>query len=85
MKENREAYEQLAERAVQLLAAVANAISKASPEKLKEMEGNVERLLLCVLNGIKPIHLPYATEQRTPGDQVDHRDTSPQLCLYQQD
>jgi hypothetical protein len=54
MKENREAYEQLADRAAQLLAAVANTISKASPEKLKGMEGNVERLLRCVLDGIEP-------------------------------
>jgi hypothetical protein len=45
MKENREAYEQLVDRAVQLLAAVANTISKASPERLKGMESNVERLL----------------------------------------
>jgi hypothetical protein len=37
-----------------LLAAVANTISKASPEKLKGMEGNVERLLRCVLYIIAP-------------------------------
>jgi hypothetical protein len=55
MKDNREAYEQLAERAAQLLAAVANTTSKASPEKLKGMEGNVERLLRCVLDIIAPI------------------------------
>jgi hypothetical protein len=52
MKENREAYEDLADRAVQLLAAVANTISKASPDKLKGMEGNVARLLLCVLDHV---------------------------------
>jgi hypothetical protein len=50
VKENREAYEDLADRAVRLLAAVANTISKASPDKLKGMEGNVARLLLCVLH-----------------------------------
>jgi hypothetical protein len=50
MKENREAYEDLADRAVRLLAAVANSISKASLDKLKGMEGNVARLLLCVLD-----------------------------------
>jgi hypothetical protein len=72
MKENREAYEQLADRAVQLLAAVANTISKASPEKLKGMEGNVERLLRCVLDVIAPIPPPDATEQHAPGDRVDY-------------
>jgi hypothetical protein len=50
MKENREAYEDLADRAVRLLAAVADTISKANPEKMKGMEGNVARLLLCVLD-----------------------------------
>jgi hypothetical protein len=71
MKDNREAYEQLAERAVHLLAAVANTISKASPEKLKGMEGNMERLLRCVLV-IAPIPSPDVTEQHAPGDRVDH-------------
>jgi hypothetical protein len=50
MKENRDAYEDLADRAVRLLAAVANAVSKANQEKLRGMEGNVARLLLCVLD-----------------------------------
>jgi hypothetical protein len=68
MKENREAYEQLADRAVQLLAAVANTISKASPEKLKGMEGYMERLLRCVLDVIVLIPPPDATEQHAPGD-----------------
>jgi hypothetical protein len=50
MKENREAYEDLADRAVRLLAAVANIISKSNPDKLRGIEGNVARLLLCVLD-----------------------------------
>jgi hypothetical protein len=50
MKEKREAYEELADRAVRLLAAVAKAISKTDPEKLKGMEGNVTRLIQCVLD-----------------------------------
>jgi hypothetical protein len=54
MKENREAYEELADRAVRLLAAVANTISKSNPEKLKGMEGNVAGLLLYVLHHIIP-------------------------------
>jgi hypothetical protein len=52
MKANREEYEQLADRAARLLAAVANAIMKASPEKLKGMEGNTARLLMCVVHPI---------------------------------
>jgi hypothetical protein len=72
MRDNREAYGQLAERAVQLLAAVANTISKASPEKLKGMGGNVERLLRCVLDVIAPIRPPDVSEQHAAGDRVDH-------------
>jgi hypothetical protein len=49
MKHNREQYEQLTDRATKLLAAIANEIMKASPEKLKGMEGNIARLLRCVL------------------------------------
>jgi hypothetical protein len=52
MKENREEYEQLADRAARLLGAVANAIMKASPEKLKGMEGNTARLLMCVVHSM---------------------------------
>jgi hypothetical protein len=54
MKENREQYEQLANRAAKLLAAIANVIMKGSPEKLKGMEGNVARLLMCVLHPFIP-------------------------------
>jgi hypothetical protein len=49
MKDNREGYEQLADRAARLLAAVANTIMKADSEKLKGMEGNVACLLMCVV------------------------------------
>jgi hypothetical protein len=71
MTKNREAYEKLADRAVQLLAAVANTILKASPEKLKGMESNLDRLLRCVFDGIAPVHPPHAAEQHAPEDQVD--------------
>jgi hypothetical protein len=54
MKENREAYEELADRAVRLLAAVANTISMSNPGKLKGMEGNVAGLLLYVQDHIIP-------------------------------
>jgi hypothetical protein len=47
MKESCKAYEETADRAVRLLAPVANAISKANSEKLTGMEGNV---LFCVLD-----------------------------------
>jgi hypothetical protein len=60
MKENREGYERLADRAVRLLAAVANTITKASPEKMKGMEGNLLRLLMCVTNLINPTRRPNA-------------------------
>jgi hypothetical protein len=50
MKEKHEAYEELADRAVRLLAAVAKATSKTDPEKLKGMEGNVARLIQCVFD-----------------------------------
>jgi hypothetical protein len=52
MKDSREEYAQLADRAARLLAAVANTIMKASPEKLKGMEGNIARLLVCVVHPI---------------------------------
>jgi hypothetical protein len=72
MKENREAYGQLAERAARLLAAVAGAISKNNhdQEKLKGMEGNVARLLLCVLALFVTARTSDAPEQDAPGDQV---------------
>jgi hypothetical protein len=47
MKESCKAYEEIADRAVRLLAPVANAISKANSEKLTGMERNV---LFCVLD-----------------------------------
>jgi hypothetical protein len=47
MKESCKAYEEIADRAVRLLAPVANAISKANSEKLTGMEKNV---LFCVLD-----------------------------------
>jgi hypothetical protein len=48
MKDNRESYEQLAVRVTRLIAAIANVVQKASPDKLKGMEGNLSHLLLCV-------------------------------------
>jgi hypothetical protein len=69
MKENHEGYEQLADRAARLLAAVANTIMKANSEKLKGMEGNVARLLLCVVNSWHCAHRSNASEQHSSGDQ----------------
>jgi hypothetical protein len=70
MKENHEGYEQLADRAVRLLAAVANAITKASPEKLKGMEGNVMRLLMCVITN--PTRRPDAPVKHAPENHVGY-------------
>jgi hypothetical protein len=52
MKENREGYEKLADRAAMLLADIANTLMKASPEKLKGMEANITRLLSYVVDPI---------------------------------
>jgi hypothetical protein len=68
MKENHKAYETLADRAVQLLATVANTIMKADPDKLRGMEGNVAQLLLCVLDVITPTHPSDRNEQHAQGD-----------------
>jgi hypothetical protein len=64
MKDNREGYEQLADRAAKLLAAVANSLMKASLEKLKGMEANVSRLLLCVVVSIT-LHVDLTQPTRT--------------------
>jgi hypothetical protein len=73
MKDNHEGYEQLADRAARLLAAVANAITKASPEKLKGMEGNVMRLLMCVItNPFNPTRRPDAPVKHAPEDHVGY-------------
>jgi hypothetical protein len=66
MKENREMYEQLADRTVQLLAAVAHAISQAGPEKFMEMKDNVQQLLMCVIDNVTSIPSPDGAEQRAP-------------------
>jgi hypothetical protein len=71
MKETREAYKTLADRAVQLLAAVANTTSKASPEKLIGMESNVQRLIEWVTDGVAHIHPPDAIEQHASENRVD--------------
>jgi hypothetical protein len=76
MKENREEYEQLADRAAKLLTAVANTIMKATPEKLKGMEGNVGRLLMYVVEPITFTRCADPIDQHAEGDQVDHRCTS---------
>jgi hypothetical protein len=70
MKENRKAYETLADRVVQLLATVANTIMKAGLDKLRGMEGNVAELILCVLNVITPTHMHPSDheEQHAQGD-----------------
>jgi hypothetical protein len=73
MKENREEYEQLADRAARLLAALANVIMKATPEKLKGMEGNVARLLMCVIVTIIFARCFDSTGQHVEGDPVDDR------------
>jgi hypothetical protein len=72
MKENREGYERLADRAVRLLAAVANTVTKASPEKMKGMEGNLLRLLMCVTNPINPTRRPNAPVKHASEDPVDY-------------
>jgi hypothetical protein len=61
-------YEQLADRAVRLLAAVANTLTKASPEKLKGMEGDVSRLVMCVINSFihtRRSHSPEVPSRRS--------------------
>jgi hypothetical protein len=73
MKDNREQYEQLSDRAGRLLAAVANEIMKANPEKLKGMEGNVARLLMCVLYTFIPPRQPDAVKQHATGDKIVYR------------
>jgi hypothetical protein len=70
MKENREAYETIAGRAVQLLATVANTLMKAGPDKLRGMEANVARLRLCVRDVITVTHLSDHNEQHTGGYSV---------------
>jgi hypothetical protein len=72
IKDNREGYEQLADRAARLLAAVANTIMKASPEKLNGMEGNVTRLLMCVVYRIIFPRRADANDQHAEGDRVGH-------------
>jgi hypothetical protein len=71
MKENREQYEQLADRAAKLLAAIANVIMKAIPEKLKGMEGNVARLLMCIFNPFIPTRHVDANKQHATRDKID--------------
>jgi hypothetical protein len=75
MKENREGYEQLVDRAARLLAALANVIMKATPEKLKGMEGNVARLLMCVIVPIIFARCFDPTGQHVERDPVDRRCT----------
>jgi hypothetical protein len=70
MKDNREQYGQLANRAAKLLAAIANEIMKANPEKLKGMEGNVARLLMCVLYPFKLTCQLDAVKQHATGDKI---------------
>jgi hypothetical protein len=70
MKENHEAWETLADRAVQLLAIVANKIMNAGPEQLRGMKGNVAQLLLCVLDVITPTHPSDFNAQRARRDPV---------------
>jgi hypothetical protein len=70
MKDNREQYEQLLDRAARLLAAVANEIMKANPEKLKGMEGNVARLLMCVLYPFISTRQLDGVEQHATGDKI---------------
>jgi hypothetical protein len=69
MKENREGYEQLADRAVRLLAAIANTPTKASPEKVKSMEGNVARLVMCVIKSFFT-RVDLIRPKYPPGDHV---------------
>jgi hypothetical protein len=70
MKDNRDQYEQLADRATKLLAAIANEIMKANPEKLKGMEGNVARLVMCVLYSFIPTRQLDAIKQHATGDKI---------------
>jgi hypothetical protein len=83
MKQNREAYEDLADRAVRLLAAVADTVSKTNLEKLKGIEGNLVRLLLCVLDRIiHPTVAPDVVGQHTPRHQTGHRGTPEHSYIY---
>jgi hypothetical protein len=82
MKDNHEGYEQLADRAARLLAAVANTLMKANSEKLKGMEGNVARLLMYVFIPWHHAHRSNASEQHPSGDQHVNRDTSEVPAYY---
>jgi hypothetical protein len=73
MKDNREQYEQLSDRAARLLAAVANEIMKANPEKLKGMEGNVARLLMCVPSSFITRRQLDTVKQHATGDKIVYR------------
>jgi hypothetical protein len=70
MKENREAWETLAERAVQLLVIVANTLLKTGPDNRRGMKANVARLRLCVRDVITLTHPSHHNEQHTRGDSV---------------
>jgi hypothetical protein len=72
MKENREQYGQLADRAAKLLAAIVNVIMQTSPEKLKGMEANVARLVMCVLYPFIPTRQLDAIKQHATGDEIDY-------------
>jgi hypothetical protein len=70
MKENREQYGQLADRAAKLLEAIVNVIMQTSPKKLKGMEAKVARLVMCVLYPFNPTGQLDATKQHATEDKI---------------
>jgi hypothetical protein len=76
MKENRQAYEQLADRATLILTAVTNEISEADTETIKAMEENLSCLLRYVRNLNNFARSPDTIRKHAPGDQFGHYNTS---------
>jgi hypothetical protein len=83
MKENRQAYEQLADRATLILTAITNEISEADTEKIKAMEENLSRLLRYVRKLNNFARPPDTMRKHAPWDQFGHYNTpslSPCCC-----
>jgi hypothetical protein len=71
MKENREGYEQVADRTARLLAAVASAVTKANPQQLKGLEEHVMSLVSWVLNPCTTLSWSDDINQHATRDKVD--------------
>jgi vacuolar-type H+-ATPase subunit I/STV1 len=81
MKENREGYEQLADRTTRLLAAVASTITKTDPEKLNGLDEYIARLVLWVsILALPPVTLTSSTstlqEMKSTTEARLHRDAA---------